>query len=384
MIWYVQWAKVTFQPLYSDARFQPADKLHVGCSNSADVLFSPQGQKVTEFKLVLYYNPETVEILRILPSVDNGLTNSKIEYNKIILDVKNPTFTSPKEATSFFHIYFKSAVVGKETITLGTGSEFIVANTPSPMTDDFTLEFAQVPECEPDIVPPSINLIYPKDTQQKIALDQYFIFDIKDIGKGVDKNSVTIYFDGTQYFYGSDSLKRNGNYLTFYPSKWIPIDVPIDLKIMITDKQSYGWANKTQSIYSFKTATGMLFNKDITPMIFRQIAQEAEKISASATECALLGSLYTSAEVIYQGELKSIIQKVWCDLTSIDTSLLVDEQDSAVNTDKQQRQYRNISVFATVGWLLFFITFMLKIHYLVSYKKHKKLYTDSQTFKIKN
>ncbi|MEI8009528.1 MAG: hypothetical protein WCI00_09580 [bacterium] len=47
----------------------------------------------------------------------------------------------------------------------------------------FTLNFSQVPECEPDVVPPSINLVYPKDTQQKIALDQYFVFDIKDIGK---------------------------------------------------------------------------------------------------------------------------------------------------------------------------------------------------------
>ncbi|MEI6118659.1 MAG: hypothetical protein WCP92_05555 [bacterium] len=43
------------------------------------------------------------------------------------------------------------------------------------------MDFAQVPECEPDIIPPSLSLIYPKDTQQKISLDQYFIFDIKDI-----------------------------------------------------------------------------------------------------------------------------------------------------------------------------------------------------------
>jgi hypothetical protein len=45
------------------------------------------------------------------------------------------------------------------------------------------LDFAEVPECEPDIIPPSINLIYPKDSDEDIYLDQYFIFDIKDIGK---------------------------------------------------------------------------------------------------------------------------------------------------------------------------------------------------------
>ena len=97
-----------------------------------------------------------------------------------------------------------------------------------------------MPECEPDIIPPSINLIYPKNTENRISLDQYFIFDIKDIGKGVDKNSIMINFDGQEYFYGADNLKRNGNYLTFYPGTWIPIDAAIDLKIMITDKQSYG------------------------------------------------------------------------------------------------------------------------------------------------
>jgi hypothetical protein len=172
------------------------------------------------------------------------------------------------------------------------------------------LNFAQVPECEPDIVPPSINLIYPKDTEQKINLDQYFIFDIKDIGKGIDKNSVMINFDGEQYFYGSDNLKRNGNYLTFYPSKWIPIDESMDLKILVTDKQSYGGANKTESLYTLQSTTGMVFNKVINPMMFRRIAQEAEKISASVDECTLLADFYSKSEVAYQRELKSIIQKV--------------------------------------------------------------------------
>ncbi|NCO98171.1 hypothetical protein GW864_03280 [bacterium] len=49
-----------------------------------------------------------------------------------------------------------------------------------------------------------------------------------------------INFDGEQYFYGSENLKRNGNYLTFYPGKRIPVNENMDLKILITDKQSYG------------------------------------------------------------------------------------------------------------------------------------------------
>ena len=377
MLWCVLWAKVTLQPLYSDIRFQPADKLHAGCINSAEILFSPEGQKISKFKLIFYYNPDTVEILRILPNTNNGVVSSQIEYNKIVLDVQNPIFSSSKQATSFFQLYFKSDVVGQEILTLGTWSEVVVGGTTTPLTETFTLDFAKVLECEPDVVPPSINLIYPKDTQKKIGLDQYFIFDIKDIGKGIDKNSVIINFYGEQYFYGSDNLKRNGNYLTFYPSKWIPIDMHMDLKILITDKQSYGWANTTQSTYSFQTATGMVFIKDVNPMMFRRITQEAEKISASAPECALLSSFYNTSEVIYQKDIKSIIQKAGCDLAAVNISPSDSNQNLITETNTGNK-YRNISVFAALGWILFFVTFTLKLHYILSYRKHKRLAQNRQ------
>ena len=117
----------------------------------------------------------------------------------------------------------------------------------------------------------------------------------------------------------------------------------------------------------------MVFNKTINPMMFRMIAQEAEKISASVDECSLLADFYTTSEVSYQKELKSIIQKVGCDLSTIDTSLLAAEENIVPEMNTQQKQYRNLSVFATLGWILFFISFTLKIHYLIAYRKHKKM-----------
>ena len=63
-------------------------------------------------------------------------------------------------------------------------------------------------------------------------------------------------------------------------------------------------------MYNFQTATGMLLNKQVTPMMFRRIAQEAEKISASMDECTLLADFYDTSEVRYQKKLASIIQKV--------------------------------------------------------------------------
>lgn len=373
-VWFVvRGAKVTLQPLYSDVRFQPADKLHAGCTNSADILFSPQWQKITKFTLTLYYNPENVEITRILPTTKDGILSSKIEYNKIILDVENPNFTSSTETKSFFQIYFKSDIVGKESILLWTWSQAITANKTYPLEWTFNLDFEKVPECEPDIVPPSINLIYPKDSSERIKLDQYFIFDIKDIWKWIDKNSIIINFGNKQYFYWSENIKRNGNYLTFYPSEWIPIDTGMDINIIIADQQSYGWANKTESSYTFTTATGMSLTKEVDPMMFRRIAQEAGKISASVDECVLLADLYSTSEVTYQKELKSIIQKLWCNLNTVDTSLLESSENIPNKIDTQQKQYMNISVFATLGWILFFITFTLKIHYMFAYRKHKKI-----------
>lgn len=367
-----RWAKVTFQPLFSDVRFEPIDKLHAGCPSSADILFSPQGQKVTKFTLVFYYNPETIEILRILPSSKNGIASSKIEYDKIILEVQNPSFTSSTSTASFFQLYFKSDIVGQDIITLGTGSEALVGNKTYPLSANFVLDFAKVPECEPDIIPPSINLIYPKDTTQRITLDQYFIFDIKDIGKWVDKNNVIVSFDKEQYTYGSDNLKWNGNYLTFYPGKWIPINKKIDLKISATDKQSYWGANTTDTTYAFQSATGMLLNKNISPMMFRQIVQEAGKISASTDECILLADFYGNSAVKYQQIIKSMIQKLWCDLASLEPALLASGDISSTDASSSDNHRKKVSVFATIWWLLFFVVFGLKIHYLFAYKKHKK------------
>jgi len=45
-------------------------------------------------------------------------------------------------------------------------------------------------------------------------------------------------------------------------------------------------------------------------MLFRKMAQEAEKISASVDECSLLANFYTTTDIKYQQELTSIIQKL--------------------------------------------------------------------------
>ncbi|HMS91219.1 MAG TPA: hypothetical protein PKC87_03310, partial [Candidatus Absconditabacterales bacterium] len=57
----------------------------------------------------------------------------------------------------------------------------------------------------------------------------------------------------------------------------------------------------------------------------------------------------------------------------LDTTLLGAKENILPKMNTEQKQYRNISVFASLGWILFLIAFTLKIHYLLGYKKHKNI-----------
>jgi hypothetical protein len=85
-----------------------------------------------------------------------------------------------------------------------------------------------------------------------------------------------------------------------------------------------------------------------------------------------LADWYSTAELPYQKNISSIIQKVWCDLASVDAALLAYENDTPTGMNNQEKQYRNLSVFATLGWILFLLAFTLKMHYLFSCRKHKQ------------
>ena len=366
---FVQWAQIGFDPLYSDARFQPSDKLHAWCIHSADITLNPQWQTITTLSAMISYDPEQIEILRILPMTDI-VSTSKIEYNKIILQSKNPKNSTTKYP--LFQIFFKSTVPGESLLKLETGSQVTTKNNAYPLAGTFPIAFEKVPECEPDIIPPNINLVSPKNTDQNITLDQYFIFDVKDIGKWVSKESAVINFMGKQYYYWSENIKWNANYLMFYPDQWLPINQDVSINVLVADKQSYGWANTSQKIFTFHTATGMILKNNVTPILFRKIAQEAGKISASVDECEVLGNFYASADILYQKKLRGILQKFWCDLEWIENTLTTPVAEKPT-MNKSSQQYNHISVFATLGWILFFIAFSLKIHYLLQYKKHKRL-----------
>jgi hypothetical protein len=61
-----------------------------------------------------------------------------------------------------------------------------------------------------------------------------------------------------------------------------------------------------------------------------------------------LGDLYSKSTIVYQKELQSIIQKLGCNLASLDTSVLEANKEMSDTSNQEQKQYRNISVFASL------------------------------------
>lgn len=371
-------ANISFNPLYSDERFQPTDKLHAWCEHSADIVLNNKWKDISVVHLVLWYNPNDLQITRLVTDsqIQEDITYS-IEYNKIIFNYLNSK-NNDSETTILFKLLFKSDenTTWSQIKTL-TWSYFLdKAGIKNPIKTDFNLEFAKTPECQPDIISPSINLVFPKeDMKQKITLDQYFIFEVKDIGKWVDKLNTKVSINWDDYSLTSENLKWNWNYLIVYPKDWLTINKNIEIKIEIWDKQIYWWANIANKTFSFKTTNGFSLQNNINPNTFRQIIKWAEKIFWSTQECQILNNTYQKADWNYQIWLKSVLDKLACntDNSIIFTWDIISQNHWSADLSTENKKIKFVSVFASIWRILFFITFGLKIHYLLSYRKHKKI-----------
>lgn len=116
------------------------------------------------------------------------------------------------------------------------------------------MKFSVVPECIPDVVPPTISLVTPQNTKQILPLDAKFVFAIRDIGKGVNKDTVKITLNGERYTADSAYMTWDNEYLTFYPKNWLPVDSDIYLTITASDVQEYGGSNILKKEFVFRTS----------------------------------------------------------------------------------------------------------------------------------
>lgn len=374
--------KVSLDPLYMDARFTPADTLHAGCINSANVAFQSEGQEVENVHLVFSYLPKDIQIVRVASTADKSLINYNIDYDSLVLNYLNQKSKKLSNVT-LFQVYFKSLdsltstvlSLDKWSYALLKNGEKVTLNSKSQLT------FAKGMECDPDEVPPVISLVSPQNNQELIPLDRYFVFDIKDTGKWVDKQSIKIDFAWEQYTSADTAyLQRNGDYLIFYPKTWLPVDAELTLTITASDLQQYGWANEIKKNFTFATAKWMLLLNNISPEIYRKITSKAFNTFASAPECRMLKQLYAGIDTTSQKILGDVFTKLACDVSDLSAFVQQQTTDKVHAADMTSLQAnKKASVFTVLGWALFGIALSLKLYYYVAYRKHKKIAEQLQT-----
>ncbi len=364
-LWITSAVQISIDPVFSDTRFEPADKLHAGCIDTTTVSLKTAKDNINSLRFIISYEPEKIQILDIkAASGYKDILDTTIEYDKIVVTLLDANI--PNSATTkLFSLSFKSNenITGSILSIHKPSYVMTKSSTKIPVFVDQKLSFAAVPECEPDTIPPTITLMKPKDTTTPLALDSYFIFDIKDIGKGVSKQSLRVHFNGKTYSGADPVFSWQDNYLAFLPNEWIPIGTAVNLTITIGDLQSYGWANTTKKTFTFTTATGISFEHTFTPSMFRNVLGKMDAIYATQKECELLSWLIISSNFT-DTSILDLSKKIWCSINNVAT--LQKEEPT------KPKSLLFISVFTLTGWVLFFITFLLKIHYLVSYRKHKK------------
>ena len=362
--------RVSFQILDTDPRFQPINAFHKGCEQDTLISLGIKEKAVTKIHLLLHYDPNALEISRMtLPQ--GGAGNFKIEYDRVVIDQSAPTIKNG--AVDLSHMTFKWTPDGTGiTLQVSSGSYIVSNGKKIYLEENQQLPFAQVPECTPDMIPPSVKLVFPTTVSDPVTMDQYFIFDIKDSGKGIDKDSIKITFLGKTYTANSDALKWKGDYITFYPDVRLPVASKIDLNLVVGDKQTYGGANTTSKDITFQTASGMVFLDPMAPATFRQMARGAAKLFGSPDECTALRQWYVSANEAQKLSITPILNKLACSAESMSGAFAPPPQATAP-VEKNEKAVSPVSAFAALGWFLFIITLILKLHYFVSYRKHKKL-----------
>lgn len=360
-----------FDPLYSDSRFPPSDKLHAGCDHIVDVSLTDYSQ-LEDLWLTLSYDVEDIKVTRIVPKQKDWF---EIDYN---IESGEINFKSKKLGASeykdeaLFQIYFTSKpslditefVIKKDSFLKYKQSEKQFLGE-----SNFELWFESVPECEPDIIAPSIELKYP-NLDNKISLDSHFELLIEDVGKWIDKGSLMIHLNGKQL--SGTSLKWEWSNLFIYPSERLDLDKEVILDVIVSDLQEYWWANEAKKEFNFHTATGLVFEWNIKPGQELMI-NNINIVNGTENECDFLNDIYKRTKWSYQNIIKSVLDKLSCTISSenldSETQIVVSSQD----IEKNRKTVKYVSVFGALWWILFTIALILKLHYFYHYHRHKKI-----------
>lgn len=369
-------ATLTIKPLYADSRFPPADRLHAWCTQNADIVLATQ-LDIKEVHVVMTFDPEQVDILRVIPSLNasDEIINSTIKYGEIHYDQTHMAYKPLRDMKVFgmtFHAWYS---IGTLDFSFAPGSYLITQKGDRiELLWSVFLLFAPVPECDPDIVPPRVTLVKPLlNSTGGVPLDSLFVFSLKDIGKGIDFDSLSLTINGDVYRLSSPGVIISGNYLVVQPKTWLPISSTITVSLQVSDLQQYGWANTTQKTFKITTASSVLLEDTINPVILKDQSRALRALQGSDDECRFLRSLASMKTDVLVNPISSLMDKLHCDLIVWITGGISPTPNHGSAPLSIFSDSKVFSLFALTWWGLFIITFLLKLHYMYFYRKHKKL-----------
>ena len=350
----LSFAQVSVNPIYTPERFQPSDKFHAGCENQIDVVFQLGSSKINGVNAILEYDSDDVEILKVLAvwERENNLSYT-VEKDRIVFGKLKTDWEWLDSVT--FTLFFKVWSDLKES-SFSFAKWSYVVDSKWNMVElewNYNFQFAEVPECDPDIVAPSVELLFPSNKSwEYVALDTYFQFEIDDQWKGVNESSVRIEIDWYTYTLATIEHEWKGKKLTIYPDIWMPFNTGFEVKINVSDKQSYWKSNDTTKIYEFQTSDKLNLLNDISPVEFRKIVNLDKYFKWTKDECKLLSELYSQYFEENWDVLESINKKLEC------SELSVIEKDWDIDIIEEiDGENSKFSVFSMLGWIMFWCLF---------------------------
>lgn len=369
---WISMAQVQLNPIYSSDRFQPSDKFHAGCENQMDVVFDLEGSEINGINAILKYNNQDIDIIKIVAEweKENNLSyvieEDKIIFNK--LKTENQWWND-----IVFRLFFEvDENLDNTDFSFVEGSYVLDDNgVMNEINESYQFNFAKVPECNPDIAKPHVNLIFPDvNTGEYVALDSYFEFNIFDEGKWINKESISISIDDVVYDLSSIEHERNGENLTIYPDVWLPLNAVVKLEILVWDKQVYWKSNIINKTYNLRTSRDLYLLNDIDPVEFRKLVDKEKYYQGSLSECSVLSKIYVDLDWNDQKLLQSIAKRLSCgDITQIEDTVVVNTGvvDDLVLEEIMDFEDKKVSILSMLGWILF--VFVLIISGILCYKR---------------
>lgn len=352
-------AQVSLNPVYTSERFQPSDKFHAGCENQINVVFSLDNSKINWLNAILHYDWNNVDVLKIVVDweKENNLSYT-VENDKITFSKLKSEWDWLESIT--FSVFFKVWST-LESSDFSFEKWSYVVDSKWNMVDlewNYNFQFWEVPECDPDIVAPSVELLFPSNKSwDYVALDSYFQFEIDDAWKWVNEDSIRISINWYEYSLDSIEHERDDKKLTIYPNFWMPFNTGFEVQISVSDKQSYWKANTTTALYEFQTSDELNLLNEIDPVEFRKLVNMDQYFKWTVDECNLLAELYSDSDQWKWELLKSINSRLDC------WEMVIVEKTWSANLIENidEDNWKDFSVFAVLGWILFWSLSLLVV-----------------------